>query len=83
MSVSMRMAAGVAWPYVCEYFKVLGQEFPGRADRGKTNKHCERPAYTPSFEIVTFRIRRNNAEFSTVEFFIIIIKSAIGVQCIP
>jgi hypothetical protein len=52
----MRKAAGDAWAYVCDYFGVLGQGLPGRADGGKTNKLCEkRPAYVPSFEIMTFR----------------------------
>jgi len=31
----MRKAAGDAWAYVCEYFKVLRQDHPGRADRGR------------------------------------------------
>jgi len=34
-SGSMRKAAGDAWAYVYEYFKVLGQDLPGRADGGR------------------------------------------------
>ena len=31
----MRKAASDAWSYVCEYFKVLGQDLPGRVGGGR------------------------------------------------
>jgi hypothetical protein len=52
----MRKAAGNASAYMCKYFKILGQDLPGRADGGRNKLREKRPAYVPGFGIVTFRI---------------------------